>query len=41
MHKPQPGFTLAEYSYFSTHARTVSGIVASRSLDGLRDGCAR
>jgi predicted permease len=35
-----PGVSVAEYEYFTTHARSFSGLAAVRCLDGVRDGCA-
>src|SRR5262245_9933865 len=32
-------FTLAEYDQFASHSRTLSGLVATRCLDGMSEGC--
>ncbi len=32
-------FTLAERDHFATYGRTVSGVIATRCLDGLSEGC--
>ena len=32
-------FTLAERDHFATYSRTLSGVIATRCLDGLSEGC--
>ena len=32
-------FTLAERDHLATYSRTVSGVIATRGLDGLSEGC--
>ena len=34
-----PGVSLGEYSYIRAHARSVSGVAASRCIDDVIDGC--